>query len=226
MVSCINCNDNCMITDQRTAADKVGQTIRHNRTGRGPLSCSPAPCLMICTFHYSGQKCSTHRVPTKSLLRKLSWLFLPSISCFVCFLKWHILTDDWEIFSKLDTTWLELDQSRPYCDHRLPNEIMQCLLLQSYISLSFTDWPTHQSCHSPPFRTLSDFHWRHFRGESFSPDHPTVTLNKITITITNTIKIMSTNQIPPYSLYSLFYFFQFFFLLKFQNVKILFFLNK
>ena len=76
---------------------------------------------------------------------------------------------------------------------------MQCQLLQSYISLSFTDWPTHQSCHSPPFLTLSSFHWWHFRGESFSPDHPTVTLNKITITITNTIKIMSTNQISPYT---------------------------
>ena len=147
MVSCINCNDNCMIITQRTAADKVGQTICHNRSGSGP---SPVLifCLMICTFHYSGQKCSTHRVPTKSLLRKLSWLFLPSISCFVCFLKWHILTDDWEIFSQLDTTWLELDQSRPYCDHRLPNEIMQCLLLQSYNHFllltedwGLTNWP-------------------------------------------------------------------------------------
>ena len=98
-----------MITTQRTAADKVGQTIQEWEGWAG--GCPPAFWRMICTFQYSRWKCSAHRVPAKSLLRKLSWLFLPSISCFVCFLKWHILTDDWEIFSKLDTTWLELDQS-------------------------------------------------------------------------------------------------------------------
>ena len=71
------------------------------------LSC-PGPLLddlYISVFRL--EMFNTQRVPAKSLLRKLSWLFLPSISCFVCFLKWHILTDDWEIFSKLDTTLLQ-----------------------------------------------------------------------------------------------------------------------